>query len=381
MKSIFPKEILDYTSELYRYHFLKKSQTIYVILLLSIICVSAALPFIKIDLYTASPGMIRPSKVRNLITSPINGKINDVHIVENSSVKKGDTLVSLDDSSVSQELGLIEEQLDSLNLYLLDLKLLSYSKIVRSDSLMTSLYTSQFIRYEQQLKDLQENKQRHLVLFKRQNYLYEKGVIAKIDIETATFELNKARNELLYFKKHQKSLWLDQLHQKKSDLRLAHSKLLSLKKNKDLHYILSPSTGSIQEFKGFEKNNFLYTGSAIAEISPQTDLMAECYVSPADIGLLKNNHSVKFQIDAFDHNRWGTASGRIVRINQDISNINELPMFKVLCSINETDLFLNKTTTGSLQKGMTLRALFFIDNRSLFQLLFDELEDWYDQSS
>ena len=109
--------------------------------------------------------------------------------------------------------------------------------------------------------------------------------------------------------------------------------------------------------------------------------MAECYVSPADIGLLKDNHSVKFQIDAFDHNRWGTATGHIVRINQDISNINDLPMFKVMCSINETDLFLNKTINGSLQKGMTLRALFFIDNRSLFQLLFDELEDWYDQSS
>ena len=202
MKSIFPKEILDHSSELYRYHFLKKSQTIYVILLLSIICISAALPFIKIDLYTASLGMIRPSKERNLITSPINGKINNIYIVENSSVKKGDTLVSLDDSSVSQDLELIEEQLDSLNLYLLDLKLMCHARIVRSDSLMTTLYRSQFIRYEQKLKELQEKRQRHLALFKRQNHLYEKGVIAKIDIETATFELNKARNELLYFKKH-----------------------------------------------------------------------------------------------------------------------------------------------------------------------------------
>ncbi len=124
MKTIFPKEILDYTSELYRYKFLKKSQIIYVILLLSIFCIALALPFIKIDLYTSSPGMIRPSKERNLITSPINGKINDVLIVENSSVKKGDTLVTLDDSSVSIELGLAKEQLDSLKLYIHDLKLM-----------------------------------------------------------------------------------------------------------------------------------------------------------------------------------------------------------------------------------------------------------------
>ena len=108
--------------------------------------------------------------------------------------------------------------------------------------------------------------------------------------------------------------------------------------------------------------------------------MVECYVSPSDIGQIKKNQPVKFQIDAFDHARWGTATGQIVRINQDISKVNDIPMFKVLCSINETGLFLNKKINGSFQKGMTLTALFFIENRSLFQLLFDKLDDWYDPS-
>jgi len=380
MKNIFPKEILDYTSELYRYNFLKRSQVIYVVLLASLVICSVALPFIKIDLYTASPGMIRPGKERNLITSPINGKINDMLIAENSSVKVGDTLVILDDSSISQEIALMEEQTDTLKLYIEDLRLLCEKKMISSDSLGTTLGKSQFQQYKQKLKDLQENWQRHLSVFKRQNHLFKKGVIAKIEFETSTYELEKSRNELLYFRKRQKSLWQNELQQKKSDLRLAQSKLLSLEKNKDLHYIISPSTGDIQEFKGFERNNFLYTGSAIAEISPQTDLMVECYVSPSDIGQIKNDQPVKFQIDAFDHTRWGSATGQIVRINQDISNINDLPRFKVLCSINETGLFLNKGIAGNFQKGMTLTALFFIENRSLSQLLFDKLDDWYDPS-
>lgn len=380
MKSIFPKEILDYTSELYRYNFLKRSQVIYMILLISLLIIGAALPFIKIDLYTSSPGIIRPSKERNLITSPINGMINDVLIVENSSVKEGDTLVILDDSSISQELALIEEHTDTLKLYIEDLKLMCHDLMVPQDSLVTALGKSQFQQYEQKLKDLEKKRQRHLSTFKRQNHLYKKGVIAKIEFETSAYELETSRNELLYFKKNQIRLWQNELHQKKSDLRVVQSKLLSLKKNKDLHYIVSPTTGNIQDFKGFDRNNFLYTGTAIAEISPQTDLMVECYVSPSDIGQIKNNQPVKFQIDAFDHARWGTATGQIVRINQDISKVNDLPMFKVLCSINETGLFLNKKINGSFQKGMTLTALFFIENRSLFQLLFDKLDDWYDPS-
>lgn len=378
MKAIFPKEILDYTSEVYRYNFLKRSQTIYMIILISLLLLGCALPFIKIDLYSSSPGMIRPSKERNLITSPINGKVNHVLIAENSSVKEGDTLVILDDSSISHELALIEEQNDTLKLYIEDLKLISHDPMAPADSITTTLAKSLRQQYEQKLKDLQEKLHRDLSSFKRQNHLYNKGVIAKIEFETSAYVLEKSRNELLYFKKHQKSLWQNELHQKKSDLRVVQSKLLSLHKNKDLHYIISPATGNIQEFKGLDKNNFLYTGTAIAEISPQTDLMVECYVSPSDIGQIKNNQPVKFQIDAFDHMRWGTATGQIIRINQDISNINDLPMFKVLCSINETGLFLNKKINGSFQKGMTLTALFFIENRSLFQLLFDKLDDWYD---
>lgn len=378
MKAIFPKEILDYTSEVYRYNFLKRSQTIYMIILISLLLLGCALPFIKIDLYSSSPGMIRPSKERNLITSPINGKVNHVLIAENSSVKEGDTLVILDDSSISHELALIEEQNDTLKLYIEDLKLISHDPMAPADSITTTLAKSLRQQYEQKLKDLQEKLHRDLSSFKRQNHLYRKGVIAKIEFETSAYELEKSRNELLYFKKHQKSLWQNELHQKKSDLRVVQSKLLSLHKNKDLHYIISPATGNIQEFKGLDKNNFLYTGTAIAEISPRTDLMVECYVSPSDIGQIKNNQPVKFQIDAFDHMRWGTATGQIIRINQDISKVNDLPMFKVLCSINETGLFLNKKINGSFQKGMTLTALFFIENRSLFQLLFDKLDDWYD---
>lgn len=324
--------------------------------------------------------MIRPSKERNIITCPIDGKINEVYISENSIVEIGDTLISLDNTLVSQELRFAEDQQDSLELYVHDLNLMCQSKIVSLDSLETKLYKGQLLQYRQKIKGLHEDLRIHLSSFKRQKHLYNKGVIAKIEFEKTAFELEKIRNEIIYFKKQQKNLWRNQFQQKSSEFKRNKSKLLSLQKNKTQHYIIAPSSGSIQDLKGLEKNNFLYTGSSIAEISPQTDLFVECYVSPSDIGLLKENHPVKFQIDAFDHSHWGKASGKIVRINKDISNINNVPMFKVLCSINETVLFLNKKTKGNLQKGMTLTALFFIKNRSLFQLLFDRLGDWYDQN-
>ena len=378
MKTIFPREILDFTLEIHRFNFLKRSHMIYLILLFSLFGLGLSLPFIKIDLYSSSFGMIRPSKEKNMITSPINGKVNEVHISENSSVQKGDTLLTLDASFVSKEINLLKKEFDSLSLFIHDIKLLSQATYVSSDSLETDLYKSLLIQYRQKLKTLQDKCDRLLVQFKRQNHLYKKGVIATVDIEAASYELDKAKNEFNYFKRHQKSIWLGQLDQKTTELNQVSTKLLSLKQHKEFHFITAPSAGNVQEFKDLEKNNFLYAGSAIAEISPQTDLMVECYISPSEIGLIKNNHPVTFQIDAFNHHRWGSATGKIIRINHDVSSINKLPMYKVLCSINEKNLFLNETIRGRLQKGMTLTALFFIENRSLFQLLFDELEDWLD---
>ena len=134
---------------------------------------------------------------------------------------------------------------------------------------------------------------------------------------------------------------------------------------------------SAEEFKSLEISNFIYSGSAIAEIPPQTDLFVECYISPKDIGSVNNNQSVEFQIDAFDYREWGMASGIIERVANEITIINGKPVFQVICSLNESALFLNTFTRGELKNGMTLKTCFFDRNRSLFTLLFDQADDWY----
>lgn len=380
MKTIFPKEFLEYTLEFHRYHSMKKSKSIYFILLCAIFLMGLSLPFIKIGLYASSPGMIRPSKERNLITSPISGKISTVYITENDLVKKGDTLIRLDDTSVSYKINLISEQIEYLHQYIHDLEKLSVNKTISTEALQSAYYKSQLQQYLEQLIDKERKMRRATTVYNRQKHLFEKGVIAKMEYNNSTFELENARNELQYVRKNQQSIWQHQLDQRKSALREARSKLQTLEKDRSRHYIVAPEKGNIQALKGLEKGNFLYTGSSIAEISPQTDLMVECYVSPTDIGWLQQDHEVKFHVDAFKHSHWGSASGKVVRINSDVTNINNNPVFKVYCSMNETGLFLNERVKGNFQKGMTLTALFFIENRSLSQLLFDQIEDWYDAS-
>jgi len=377
MKKIFPKEIITQSSEFHRHKYLRKSQRVYVILLLGFLVIAVLLPLIYIDLYTSTPGMIRPKKEKNLITCPINGKVNKVTIFNNSFVTRGDTLITLDDTDIIMALELINTQIDSIDIHIQSLEFLVQSKYQNQDSIISSLHKSQFAEFKLKETNLLDNLKRSLLDYKRQQHLFEKGVIARVEYEKSAAKLEVTRNKLHLFRNEQKIKWEKELNFNRVELRNLQAELLNLKKNEKLHYIVAPVTGTIQNLIGIEKNNFLFTGSSVAEISPQTDLMVECYVSPSDIGMIKKDHIVSFQIDAFDHNYWGLANGKILQISEDSFMVNSMPMYKVICSIKESHLLLSNSIRGDLRKGMTLNAHFFIKKRSLFQLLFDDIKDWY----
>ena len=122
MKKIFPKEIIPQSLEFHRHKYLQKSQRIYVILLLGFLIIALLLPLIYIDLYTATPGMLRPEKERSLISCPINGKVKHVKISNNSFVTQGDTLVILDDTDITNAIKHINNQIDSIDLHIQSLQ-------------------------------------------------------------------------------------------------------------------------------------------------------------------------------------------------------------------------------------------------------------------
>ena len=46
-------------------------------------------------------------------------------------------------------------------------------------------------------------------------------------------------------------------------------------------------------------------GQKIAEISPDGELVATCFVKPDDIGLINEKQEVRIQVDAFNYHEWG----------------------------------------------------------------------------
>jgi HlyD family secretion protein len=85
---------------------------------------------------------------------------------------------------------------------------------------------------------------------------------------------------------------------------------------------------------------------------------------------------VKFQIDAFNYNQWGLLEGKVIDIDHNITIQREQAFFKVRSVLNKTELQLKSGYKTNVSKGMTLTTRYILTRRSLFDLLFDKMDDW-----
>nr|WP_305051556.1 HlyD family secretion protein [Elizabethkingia bruuniana] len=87
-------------------------------------------------------------------------------------------------------------------------------------------------------------------------------------------------------------------------------------------------------------------------MSPEQSLVAECLVSPKDIGFIRTGQKVKFQIDTYNYNQWGLVDGRVQEIDQNIK-INQQTgeaSFRVLCKMDKNYLQLKNGYKGQIGK-------------------------------
>src|SRR5665811_739796 len=84
--------------------------------------------------------------------------------------------------------------------------------------------------------------------------------------------------------------------------------------------VLSPTGGEIIQSSHIQTGSIVTPGQKIAEISPEGELVATCFVKPADIGLIHENQKVKIQVDAFNYNEWGMLEGSCLLYTSDAAD-------------------------------------------------------------
>jgi len=374
-KKIFPKEIIENTIEVHQFKHTNNSKIIYGFILIMLIAGLVLLPFINITIYNTSQGFIRADKERIQLQSIYSGKVVFHQLKNNFKVKKGDTLLLMNTLVITQKIENTIGQLNENNSFINDLELLSSEKI-KAKKLKSLKYKQEYKLYLQKVNELNIRFEKIKEDYSRSQNLFRKGVIARVTLANKKLEYDLALNVIHLNKKKQVSVWQSQLVNFKNQLKKIVNNQIELIEIYNRSIIKAPIAGTLLNVKGIEKGSFIPIGMQLAEISPQSELIVECYISPEDIGLLKIEDTVSFQVSAFNYNQWGLASGKIEEIGSDVQMINNRPMFRVLCSLNKDYLELKNGFIGHFKKGMVVNARFVLTERTLFNLLYDKMDDW-----
>lgn len=354
-----------------------KTSIIYVTVLILVIATLLSLPFISTTISTRATGITRPVTERSDIRPAVSGIIEKLFFKEGELVQAGEVIALIKDEVSPVQAISNNYDINQRRQFVHDLKILTSSQGNASfNSLSSALYKQQLNRFKYQLADQQASLRKVQRELDINNTLLQDKVIAPKEAFDKQVENEKLKAAYDAFIRNQLAQWQQELSTYEAELSQLHAtggKILADKKN---FQIKAPVGGVIQGINNLYKGSVVQAGQTIATLSPESSLIAECYVNTRDVGLLKKEQVARFQVDAFDYNYFGVLTGKILSIDNDFSIVNEQPVFKIRCSFDTTQLHLKNGFTAKLKKGLSLQARFVVAERTLWQLLFDKIDDW-----
>lgn len=349
------------------------SFSIYLTILLAVIILLGLLPLIKVDISSQSRGIIR-SKIDNVpVATIVSGRINWIALKNNVFVKKGDTLIKISKENLESDKKTQDVLSSSVSLLLSDINNLLHNQ---TKNLLTSTAREDLLKFQSGKNELQSKISQAQNNYDRNKILFDKDIIAKADFEKLEYELRLNKQALQSFVSQQKAAWENQKRDLEERLKNLNGTVAKINVEVSNYFVLAPISGTIENFSGIQKGSFINASQSIATISSPDHLIVENSVSPNDIGLIKKNQKVKFQLDAFNYNQWGLLEGKVIDIDHNITMQGEQAFFKVRCTLDSKTLHLKSGYKTDVSKGMTLTTRYIITRRSLFDLLFDKIDNW-----
>ncbi|MFI3297507.1 MAG: efflux RND transporter periplasmic adaptor subunit [bacterium] len=382
-KQLFPIEIVENSTEQLIKKNTVRTHFIYNIVLIVVLICFVLMFYISVDINVVSTGIIKTPGERMLINSPYGAFVEAIYVNENSKVKKGDTLLVLSSGELDKDIENSNLRLIELKTYISDLSNLVQIKeeeFLSPKELTSPLYTSSLQYYNSQYSDLKTRKENISGEYQRNKSLFSENVISASEFEEIQAEYNNANNAIELYYNKQISEWQHSLDNYLVEQRDISIKLEQIDIRKKESIILSPVAGIVQRIEGVHIGSYVLQGQKLFEFSADSTLLVECMIQPKDIGYIKLGQNVRMQVDAYNYNEWGLASGEVIEVFDDVSHVTSStgvsPLFKVLCSINTPTLQLKNGHIGEIKRGMTVNARFKITQRTLFQLLYDKIDDW-----
>jgi membrane fusion protein, peptide pheromone/bacteriocin exporter len=343
-----------------------------------------SLPIVHVDVTVQERGRVRPATERTAIVARTAGFISSVRVHDNDLVRAGATLLTLNTQALKAKCDFNDSQRRVLNQELADLRYLlqhvANKRPVAINELQTGKYITEFEKFDMDCRNANLKVDHTEREMNRNKQLLAIKVVAARDFEESSYQANAARVEREALNDQTLARWHVDRVQKEHELEQLASEAVQLADERNLYSVKAPLDGAVIDLGGLVEGSYVQSGQRICDISPASDFIIEVSVPPKDIGRISIGQSVNIGVDAYPYTIWGLLPGQVVTISADYvqeGENNNNGAFKVIVRADRDWLRTREGLTGSLKKGMTANARFFVAHRSLWELVYQNVDDLF----
>jgi membrane fusion protein, peptide pheromone/bacteriocin exporter len=378
-KQLYPFDHVEDSLESHLHRHSRRSQVVYVAVVAILVAALAALPVVRVGVSVQSSGIIRPVTEKHEVKAQTSGFAEALAVREGERVERGQVLLSLRAVLLEEQLSLLASRLEQSRGFLHDLELLVGGSVAEGlplEGFRSGKYRQEYVQFANELREIESREEKALREVERARALADRDLAPRSEAEDREFELSQTRSDRRLLVERHQSAWQSALTSGRMELEELLAQRGEIEEEKALYTVVAPVTGTVEQLASISAGSFVQGGEQLAVISPLSELVAEVYVTPRDIGLLREGTPVRVLVDAFNYNDWGFLTGEVREISDDFVMMNEQPVFRVGVGLDRTHLALKNGFRGNLKQGMTLQARFMVTERTLFQLLRDDINDW-----
>ena len=371
--------------EVYLAGFSPFTRIFYLSLILIVLFGLAMLPFCYVNVITRTEGIIRPFQERTVVRSLMSATIQSVHCKDGDLVKKGDTLIVFQQLAYAAQKKYISQKIENCEKLIYDLRLLTQQGLWQnstiSNRLQTSVYRSQYLHFYNQLQEkniLSKKLQKDIHLY---DPLVRDKVIAQNEFADIRFQLLQASAVFQSQISRQISQWETELIEQQRQLIEFQTEKRNLVVNAQSYIIKAPITGTVLMQEPLYAGGSVLPSGELLSISPEQDLIVECWMSPADMVTIYHGQTITYSIPEIRNQMSTRLEGTVISIAEDYTLVNNKPMFKIRCSLNPKKVQLQNGFSYSLSRGLLLETRFILARKSYWELMYQQLYDWFNPAA
>lgn len=375
---LVPPALIDDCVEVHLARHAPSGRALYLTMVALMVGAAAAMPLVQVPVTVQANGVIRPIIERQEARVAESGIVRVVRARDGDRVRAGDTLLVLDDRVVATRLATSDSIARAREDDLADLTaMLDAGDVgVPPPSLRTPYRRQQSREHAAVVTELiarAAGEQRETA---RLRVLLARGFATPEQVERQESAQRTADAAVREYVERMRSGWSEAHARTADELRRLAAEHVELTEAVVRHVVIAPVRGTVEMAASLSPGSVLERGERVATLSPNTELVGEALLPARDVALVGRGTPARLMIDALNYREWGTMEATVIDVADDASPTGEALVFRVRCQLARSELRLRGGRRAPLGKGMTFRARFVIAERSLLQLLFDDVDDW-----